>query len=81
MLTNNIAIDFDVFGAFMKNIIMSYLNDTLIVTIENNGNFLTNTHFLKKLSKPGELLSSICKSAIFYFNIGFGDKRLFFIMP
>ena len=81
MLTNKVTIDFDVFGAFMKNIVMSYLNGILIVIIENSGKTLRNTHFFKKPSKPDEQLRSICKSTIFYFGTGSGDKRLFLATP
>lgn len=62
MLANKVAIDLDMFGLFMKNIIMSNLNGTLIITVENSGKNLRNTHFLKNPSKPYKLLYSIARA-------------------
>ena len=77
MLTNKMTIDFYMFGAFMKDIIMSDLNSTSIVTVKISWKTLRNTHFLKKPSKPYKLLGSIRKSMLFCFNTRSGYKRLF----
>ena len=81
MLANKVSIDFDVFGTFMEDIIMSDLNGTLIVTTENSGMTLTSTHFCKKLSELYKLLSSVSNSTIFCLGAGSGDKRMFLTMP
>ena len=36
IITDKMTIDLDVFNPFMKNIIMSNINDTLIVTIKRS---------------------------------------------
>lgn len=77
MLANKVIIDFDVFGTFIEDIIMSDLNGTLIVMTNNNGMTLRSTHFFKKPLKLYKLLSSVSKSIIFYLGDGLGDKRLF----
>ena len=37
MITNKMTIDLDVFNPFMEDIIVSNMNDTLVVTIKRSG--------------------------------------------
>ena len=37
MITNKMTIDLDVFSPFMEDIIVSNMNDTLVVTIKRSG--------------------------------------------
>ena len=36
MMTNKMTVDLDVFGSFMKDIIVSNLNSTVVVTMKRN---------------------------------------------
>ena len=36
MIVDKVAIDFDVFGSFMKNVIVSNLNSTVVIIMERN---------------------------------------------
>ena len=44
MLESDVAVDLNVFGAFMEDIIMSNLDSTTIITIKRNGNGLWSIH-------------------------------------
>ena len=37
MITDKMTIDLDVFSPFIEDIIMSYMNDNLVVTIKRSG--------------------------------------------
>ena len=44
MMTNKVTIDLNMFCALVKDIIMSYMNSTLIITMNGSA----NTHILKE---------------------------------
>lgn len=47
MLTNKMAVDFNMFDEFMKNIIMGNLNGITIITGKANGTRVMNTHIIE----------------------------------
>ena len=49
MITDKMTINLDVFNPFMKDIILSYMNGTLVVTIKGSSRGCGHT-FLKKPS-------------------------------
>ncbi|GMQ05312.1 hypothetical protein CsSME_00050391 [Camellia sinensis var. sinensis] len=81
MLANEMTINLNMFGAIMKNIIVSNLNGTLIVTIERGRIRRRNTHISKEPAKPEKFLSSISKSSVFSFGARAGSEGLFFATP
>ena len=50
MIIDKMTIDLDVFSPFMKDIIVSNMNDTLVVAIKRNNRGCGHTQVLKKLS-------------------------------
>ena len=50
MITDKMAINLDVFSPFMKDIIMSNMNDTLVVTIKGSSRGGGHTQILKEPS-------------------------------
>ena len=81
MITDKMTINLDVFSPFMEDIIVSNMNDTLVVTIKRNSRGCRHTYILKKPSKPKELRCDISKSTIFCFSTGTGHMSLFLDLP
>jgi hypothetical protein len=54
LVTNEMAIQFDVFCAFMKNRICNNVQSNLIVTIKLGYLRMRDTEILKETSKPGK---------------------------
>ncbi|GMP60350.1 hypothetical protein CsSME_00023252 [Camellia sinensis var. sinensis] len=81
VLTNKMAVNLNVLGAIMKNIIVSNLKSTVIVTKEVSSTRGGNTHVSKKPTKPEKLLSSISQSTVFGLGTGTSSKRLFLAAP
>ena len=81
MLTDEMAIDLNVFGTIMEDIIVSNLHGTAIVTMEGSSTRMRNTHVRKQLSKPNELLRSISESTVLSLSAGASNNRLFLALP
>ncbi|KAM7482209.1 hypothetical protein LguiB_006792 [Lonicera macranthoides] len=56
MLANKVTINLNVFGSFMKNVIVADLDGTAVVTIKSSGRGLRSTEFIKESSKPYKFL-------------------------
>jgi hypothetical protein len=54
MMTNEVAIELNVLGALMKNIIMGNVNSTTIVTVNRSTGGLRSTHVNQETTKPEE---------------------------
>ena len=50
VITNKMTIDLDVFSPFMEDIIVSNMNNTLVVTIKGSSRGCGHTQILKKPS-------------------------------
>ena len=74
MITDKMTINLDEFSPFMKDIIVSNMNGTLVVTIKRSSRGGGHTQILKK---PKELRCGISKGTIFCFSIGAGHKSFF----
>ncbi|CAL5436186.1 unnamed protein product [Camellia sinensis] len=81
VLTNKMAVNLNVLGAIMKNIIVSNLKSTVIVTKEVSSTRGGNTHVSEEPTKPKKFLSSISKSTVFGLSSGTSSKRLFLAAP
>ena len=81
MITDKMTINLDVFAPFMEDIIVSNMNDTLVVTIKRNSRGSGYTKVLKKPSWPKELRCDIYKGTIFCFSTRAGHKGLFLTSP
>ena len=64
MLASDVAVDFNVLGAFMEDIIMSNVDSTTIVTIKRSGSGLWSIHVSQELAKPDKLASGVSKGTI-----------------
>ena len=51
-MTDEVTIDLNEFGAFMKNIIMSNENNTTVVTVNRSAGGLRSTHVSQEPTKP-----------------------------
>ena len=64
MLASDVAIDLNVLGAFMEDIVMSNINSTPIITIMKSGSGMWSIHVSQESSKPDKLASGIGKGTI-----------------
>ena len=81
MLASDVAIDFNVLGAVMEDIIMSNVDSTMIVTIKRSGNGLWSIHVNQKPAKPDKLVGGVGKSTILSISTGTGNHILLLAMP
>ena len=81
MMTSDVAIDLNVLGAFMEDIIMSNVDSTTIVTIKNSGNGLWSIHVSQELAKPDKLVGGVSKGTILNLSTGMGNHILLLAMP
>lgn len=68
-------------GVLMEDILVSNLNNTVIVTVKRSTRVLRQTHVLEKLMNPNKLRSSVNKSMIFGFGTRANNNSLLLIMP
>ena len=64
MLVSDVAVDLNMLGAFVEDIIMSNVNSTTIVTIKRSGSGLWSIYVNQELAKPNKLASGVDKSMI-----------------
>ena len=81
MLTDEMAIDLNVFGTIMEDIIVSNLYATAIVTMKGSSTGMRNTHVRKQPSKPNELLRRISESTVLSLSAKTSNNRLFLASP
>ena len=75
MLASDVAVDLNVLGTLMENIIMSNVDNTKIVTISRSGSRLWSIHVSQELAKPDKLVGSVNKGTILS-SIGTGNNIL-----
>lgn len=80
-MTYKIAVNINVLGALMKDIIMSDLNSIEVVTIKRSIGVLRYTHILEKPTNLKKLRNSVNKSAIFSFGTRASNNILFLAPP
>ena len=81
MLASDVAIDLNVLGAFMEDIIMSNVDSTMIVTIKRSDSGLWSIHVSQKPTKPNKLTGGVRKSTKLSLSIGTGHHVLLLAMP
>ena len=81
MLASDVAVDFNVLGAFIEDIIMSNVDSTTIVITKRNGSGLWSIHVNQKLAKPDKLASGVGKGTILSLSTGTGNYILLLSMP
>ena len=68
MLASDVAVDLNMLGSFMEDIIMSDVDSTTIVTIKRSGNGLRCIHVSQEPAKPNKLASGVGKGTILYLS-------------
>ena len=64
MLVSDVAVDLNMLGAFVKDIIMSNVDSTTIVTIKKSGSGLWSICVSQELAKPDKLAGGVGKGTI-----------------
>ena len=81
MLASDAAIDLNVLGAFIEDIIMSNVDSTTIFTIKRSGRGLWSIHVSQEPAKPDKLVGGVSKVMILSLNTGMGNNILLLAMP
>ena len=81
MLASDVAVDLNMFGAFVEDIIISNVDSTTIVTIKRSGSGLWSIHVSQEPAKPNKLASGVNKGMILYLSIGMGNHILLLTAP
>ena len=76
MLASDVAVDLNMLGAFVEDIIMSNVDSTTIVTIKRSGSGLWSIHVSQEPVKPNKLVSGVDKGTILSLSIGTGNHIL-----
>ena len=61
MLASDVAVDLNILGTFVEDIIMSDVDSTTIVTIKRSGSGLRSIHVNQEPAKPNKLASGVSK--------------------
>ena len=64
MLASDVAVDLNMVGAFVEDIIMSNVDSTTIVTIKRSGSELWSIHVSQEPAKPNKLANGVGKGTI-----------------
>ena len=81
MLVNDVAIDLNVLGVFMEDIIMSNVDSTTIVTIKRNSSGLWSIHVNQEPAKPNKLAGGVGKGTILSLSTGTRNNILLLATP
>ena len=81
MLASDVAVDLNMLGAFVEDIIMSNVDSITIVTIKRSGSGLRSIHVSQKLAKPNKLASGVSKGTILCLSTRTGNHILLLAVP
>ena len=81
MLASDVVVDLNMLGAFMKDIIMSNVDSTTIVTIKRSGSGLRSIHVSREPAKPNKLAGGVGKGTILCLSTGTGNHILLLAAP
>ena len=81
MLASDVAVNLNVHGAFMEDIIMSNVDSTTIVTIKRSSSGLWSIHVSQEPAKPDKLAGDVGKGTILSLNTRSGNHILLLITP
>ena len=73
MLASDAAVDLNVLGVFIKDIIMSNVDSTTIVTIKRSGSGLWSIYVSEELAKPDMLVGGVSKGTILSLSTRMGN--------
>ena len=81
MLESDVAVNLNVFGAFIEDIIMSNMDSTTIVTIKRRGSGLWSIYVSQELVKPDKLTGGVSKGTILSLSTRTRNHILFLATP
>ena len=81
MPTSDVAVNLNMLGAFVEDIIMNSVDSITIVTIKRSGSGLWSIHVNQELAKPNKLASDVGKGIILSLSIGTGNHILLLAAP
>ena len=81
MLASDMAVDLNMLDAFVKDIIMSNVDSTTIVTIKRSGSELWSIHVSQEPAQLNKLASGVDKGTILYLSTGTGNHILLLAAP
>ena len=81
MLVSDVAVNLNMFGAFVEDIIMSNVDSTTIVTIKRSGSGLWSIHVNQEPAKPDKLESGVGKGTILSLSTGMRNHILLLATP
>ena len=81
MPTSDVAVNLNMLGAFVEDIIMNSVDSITIVTIKRSGSGLWSIHVNQEPAKPNKLSSGVGKGIILSLSIGMGNHILLLAAP
>ena len=81
MLASDVAVDLNMLGAFVEDIIISNVDSTTIVTIKRSGSGLRSIHVSQEPAKPNKFASGVSKGMILCLSTGMGNHILLLAAP
>ena len=81
MLMSDMAINLDVLGAFMEDIVLSNIDGTPIITIKRSDDELWSIHVSQEPLKPDKLVSGVSKGMILSLGIETRNHVLLLATP
>ena len=81
MLASDVAVDLNMLGAFVEDIIMSNVDSTTIVTIKRSCSGLRSIHVSQEPVKPNKLENGVGKGTILCLNTRTGNHILLLAVP
>ena len=74
MLVSDVAVNLNVLGAFMEDIIINNVDSTTIVTIKRSGSGSWSIHVSQEPTKPNKLASGVGKGTILSLSTRTGNN-------
>ena len=81
MLASDVAVNLNVLGVVMEDIVMSNVDSIMIITIKRSSSGLWSIHVSQEPSKPDKLTSGVGKSMILSLGTGTGNHVLLLATP
>ena len=81
MLASDVAVDLNMLGAFVEDIIMSNVNSTTIVTIKRSGSGLWSIYVNQEPAKLDKVAGGVGKGTILCLSTGTGNHILLLTAP
>ena len=81
MLASDVAVDLNMLGTFVEDIIMSDVDSITIVTIKRSDSEVRSIHVSQESAKPNKLASGVSKGTILCLSTGTGNHILFLAAP